>query len=525
MAKKVEFNREIVKKYLFWACAPIGLVVAVLAGWMAIGSIANELNTKKQELENQKSAMSQLRSGAATHPNQGTIDAIKEEQGKLATNVFTAWETLVQEQRKRNLWTGLADVAQQEIHSKNFLDPLSTTTLNNYLQFARDEMNKILDKSDIRRVQHYKQDGQPVEVILLTEGKSGTTTGSGKATSGNAKPVVVGPTTLKGKVVWGSPELDVTMKDWRQQPRPFEVWLTQEDLWVYQALLWVVAESNKDVREASKIVMSGTSSSGTSSSGSSGSGMRTGGDPLNLRDSVVKEIIDLMIGIKAAIELDKQSRRRISSGLGTGSEYGSGSSSGSSEGGLGLGLGLGGTSSSSGSSSDGSGGMALTGAAAAEAAKQIALTGRYVDAEGTPLMTPDFTGQFRRMPVYLQLRVDQRYISDVLVNCANCPMPIDVLWVTVSPDATQSFNYAPISVTGTGSSGYSGSPSESSVGRRSSSGAGSSRSSTMGRSGGGSRVATGDIDFGPNEVTIEIYGCINIFAPPEKEKLGGETGT
>ena len=522
--KKIEFNMEAIKKYLFWACTPIGLVVAVLAGIMAIGSIAKELNDQKQTLDSQKQSMGQLRGAATTHPNQGTIDAIKEAQEALATNVFTAWETLVQDQQARNLWTGLGDFAQNEIRSKDFLDDLSSTTRMSYLQFARGEMDKLggmqkrrneLNNSDVWRVQEYLQNGQPVTLLRLTENVTNASGfgggGGGGATSQGrrenvASTVAVGvPTTQSGKVVWDTPALDVTMKNWEQEPQSFEVWLTQEDLWVYQALLWVIAESNKDVREASKTVLPGASTAG----GGSGTISGAGGDPLNLRDAVVKEIVQLSIGKNAARPLDQQSRRSIRSGVSSGMD-GLDSSSGDSSSGSQLGGLLGASDSGSG----GSDGVMMTGlspAAMAEAMRRVAMAGRYVDAEGKPLMEPDLTAQFRRMPVLLELRVDQRYISDILVNCANSPMPIDVLWVTVSPENTQQMNYAPTVATVPGMSG-SGSAGGQGAGRRPPSGGGGSAGRTRG---------TGNVDFGPHEVVIEILGCINIFAPPEREKIGG----
>ena len=563
MAQKVEFNMEMVKKYLFWVCVPIGLVVAVAVGWMTIGSIANELKTQKDQLESQKSAIGTLRSGATSHPNQKTIDEINAmrqcqecaeggdctaaEQQCLFRQVLVAWETLEREQRSKNQWAGLARVAQDEIASKNFLDPLSSTTLNSYLLFARNAINGdgtqenpgLLARSNIRLVQHYRQaapDGQwtvPVEIIRLTENRGtgrGESGGAGGEFSGRRRgesasspsAMTSGPTMLRGKVFWGNPGVDITMKNWTQQPQSFEVWLTQEDLWVYQALFWVVAESNKDVRENSVPVMSGTAGSGMGS----GTGTRTGGEALNLRDSVVKEIIDLAIGRHAAMQLMKQSSRSIGRG-GFGGE-GSDSYGESSSFGGGSMSGFGGGGSFGESSSEGSMAMSMSGVEAAEAAKKFALMGRYVDIDGAPLMEPDFTGQFRRMPVYLNLRVDQRYISDVLVNCANCPMPIDVLWVTVNPDNTQPFDFVPATVAGgMGSSGDSGSFGSTSRGRGGREGGTASRQSrSFGGEGSGMRgAAGGNVDFGPNEVIIEIYGCINIFAPPSKGSISGEDAT
>jgi len=186
-----------------------------------------------------------------------------------------------------------------------------------------------------------------------------------------------------------------------------------------------------------------------------------------------------------------------------------------------------------GSSDMGMGGTGMTAAAMAEQARRMAMMGRYVDADGTPLMEPDLSGQFRRMPVYLQLRVDQRFISDILVNCANCPMPIDVLWVTVNPSATQSFDF--VSATGAGAlSGFGGSGGSGLSGGGAMSsrfpgggggGAMSSRFPSGGGSGGiGGAGAVGNVDFGPHEVIVEIFGCINIFAPPDPQTIGGESG-
>ena len=523
MAKKVEFNMGAVKKYLFWACTPIGLVVGVVAGLMAIGSTGKELDTLKTQLEGQKSSMSQLRSAAASHPNQSTIDAINEKKDELGKDVYAAWETLERAQREQNRWRGLAVVATQEIENKGFLDDLSSTTLQSYLGFARSAIDGSQDSrapqesrglleypNDIRRAENRRQQGEQwltIEQTVLTAstGHGGTGSfGGGGAMATTASTVRTVPgDQFRGKVAWNSPDLDFTMKNWTRQPQSFEVWLTQEDLWVYQALLWVIAKSNEGIVE-NGIPVSAAGATGGMTSGASGTNTR----PLDLSRSVVKEIIDLSIGKKAAQVLKSQSSRRISrAGSGSGALGDSSSSSGDSLSGFGGESGFG--------SSDGMGGTAMN----PEAARKAALAGRYVDADGAPLTEPVLTSQYRRMPIYLNLRVDQRFISDVLVHCANCPMPIDVLWVTVNPDNTQSFEFASASTstgseTGFGSSGGFGSaPKRLGAGGKSPT------------AGGGARTPAGNIDFGSNEVVVEIYGCINIFAPPDPEKIGGGSQT
>jgi len=258
--------------------------------------------------------------------------------------------------------------------------------------------------------------------------------------------------------------------------------------------------------------------------GGMGTGAAAGVRPLDLSDSVVKEIVELSIGKTAAQELATQSSRRIGFGggmMGEGSSFGeSGGSFGESGGGFGGG-GFGG-----GGDFDG-GGMN------AEALRSAALAGRYVDESGNPLSDVDLTGQFRRMPIFLRFIVDQKRIADVLANCANCPMPIDVLWVTINPDATGPFEF--VSATGAGMGGGSES-SFSSFSMRPPGGAKASSFSSFGgggvgttagiiglsNQGGGQGMGTGrvgEIDYGHDAVTIDIYGCINIFAPPDKTKI------
>jgi len=497
MAKKIEFDAEIVKKYLFWFGIPIASVVAVLAGLLAISSVATELDRQKTALDTQKTAIQNLRGTAPTHPNQGTIDSIQAERDKLAENVLAAWEIMVQAQQEQNVWEGLAAADINEIRGKNFLDPLSSSVVNSYLNFAQSEINKLLDKTNIRRVERRDRTGNSLEqhnlVSTAGSGSSGLgtrqTTLSGIGAAGSAAADAV----MRGKVVWNTPQLDITLRDWTRQPQPYEVWLTQEDLWVYQALLWVVAESNKNAPENS-VPIGGRTTGGTAAGG---------GQLLDLSGSPIKEIVELSIGQQAANRLANQASRRIGRGSGG---YGS-SSIGSSDSGSG-----------STSAAFGRGGGSSAGGGAGQT-QEAALAGRYVDADGTPLMTPVLTGQLRRMPVYLRFVVDQNRVPEVLVNCANCPMPIDVLWVTYNPEAGQSFDF--VSATRTATAG-SGSGSDSSSGSTSFAAARPARP-TAGGTGAARTPGAGGVNYGPNAVTIEIFGCINIFAPPDKATLGGGT--
>ena len=490
MAKKKGFDIQVAKKYLFWTCVPIGLIVAVLAGMMAIGSVSAALDAQKARLNSQREAVTQLRGQAATHPNSRTIETINDKRGELVGNVLDAWEIMVAQQNRQNVWGQLGTIFLSEIERTEFLGDLTPGARNTYREFARNEINQLLNReaSDIRRVEPRSNDsqGRPIDPLILTASSPSGGSGIGRgqiATQTSQTTRITDPNAvLRGRVVWDAPQLDITIRNWEPTPHSHEVWLTQEDIWVYQALLWVIRESNRNSREPRRPVVAGGTGVRGETAGPQG--------PLDLGDSVIKEIVELAIGQRAALQLERQASRRIGAG-GMGGDYSSDFGGSATFGG--------------GSDSDSMGGMG--GALTPEAAKTAALTGRYVDENGARLTTPDLTAPIRRMPVYLRLVVDPNRINEVLVNCANSPMPIDVLWVTINPDASQPFEFA--SATAASSGGFDDG------------GGGGTFTRTRPVAQGATRTTTRtDANYGPH-VTIEIFGFINIFSPANAERIGG----
>jgi hypothetical protein len=160
---------------------------------------------------------------------------------------------------------------------------------------------------------------------------------------------------------------------------------------------------------------------------------------------------------------------------------------------------------------------------------------RYVDASGVPLAAADPApfAEFNRMPVCLRVIVDQKSIPQILVNCANCAMPIDILWVRINPNAAKSFELTAhdetaVDAVAGGASGSSGSYGGSSTSSGGSYGgsAGGSGSSRGGSSDGNdsSNAPGSDIQvtldgvgglYGTDAIQLEIVGSINIYNPLE----------
>ncbi|HEY2894313.1 MAG TPA: hypothetical protein VGJ16_08875 [Pirellulales bacterium] len=117
--------------------------------------------------------------------------------------------------------------------------------------------------------------------------------------------------------------------------------------------------------------------------------------------------------------------------------------------------------------------------------------GRYLDVDGKVAPPGQAaTQQFKRMPVFLKLMMDQREINRFLVECSNSPLLIEVTQVRMNPGHSQG-------------------------------------SSSKATAQGGGQPATGrapgstPTESESYELPVEIAGIIYIYNPPDRSKLGG----
>jgi hypothetical protein len=105
--------------------------------------------------------------------------------------------------------------------------------------------------------------------------------------------------------------------------------------------------------------------------------------------------------------------------------------------------------------------------------------GRYVDAAGKALAAGEgIKQQYKRLPVFLRLNMDQRQITRLLAECANSPLPVEVRQLRF--------------------------------------GATDNREGGASKSGGAAQTALVDT----NDVDVELTGIIYLYNPPDPEKLG-----
>jgi hypothetical protein len=169
---------------------------------------------------------------------------------------------------------------------------------------------------------------------------------------------------------------------------------------------------------------------------------------------------------------------------------------------------------------------------------------RYVDKDLKPLSESDSPpfAEFNMMPVCLELIVDQRKLPDILVECANSTMPIDIKLVRYNPAYAKtgilggSMGGGMGGMMGSGMGGMSGSSGMGGGGGGSMSGGGSSMpgggpSGGMGGTTGSNALGAatdalsgfevgGKIGvYGSDAVMVQIVGVIYIYNEPDTEQL------
>ncbi|HUT88101.1 MAG TPA: hypothetical protein VMY37_01270, partial [Thermoguttaceae bacterium] len=151
---------------------------------------------------------------------------------------------------------------------------------------------------------------------------------------------------------------------------------------------------------------------------------------------------------------------------------------------------------------------------------------RYVDQNGMPLAataSPPFA-EFKMMPVRMLLVVDQRRVANLLINCANSPMPVVVWQVGLNPGKGGTLN---LGTTGSGmDSAYGGAfggGMPMGGGMMPGMGGGDMYGEESGASAynmGGGPTAQNRDQQTTYDMPIEIQGIIYVFNPPDREKLG-----
>jgi len=570
-----------IKKYYFW----ILFAITVLGGLVLWQTAAADWSDKlENETKNRKKAREQVQTVASDGEphNEKTVDKIREVHGLTSKQVLVAWEKLYTEQTKLNPWPSkLGPKFLSIIESLKPEDPIPADECYNYAVFIKDYVPqlKLLVNMRMTRQEAEELSAPPDKKPKKPARKTAATATADAGAAAIAAGADDKSQELVGVVWWDDyAKVEDRYYRWQTTPTSQEVRLAQEDLWVIEALLRIIRDTNEGANEF---------------------------------NAPIKRIISLSIAEEAAAAFAAAQNRVLGgfTGMGAGrpsmegespssypgsypgtgprspgpsgsmpSSYPSGSGSSGSgsppmttSGGTSMGSASSGPSSGAGmgptggpSSSDGPSGPMSTYGGGMYGMAQYA---RYVDQNGRPLApgAEQPFKEFKMTPVHAVLVMDHRRIPRLLANCANSSMPVEVRRLSLESGAggggfqVSGFGGSRISrsddegmsgrgmgpssssmMRGMGRSGGFGGPSSmypggssgygssSSMYPRSPGGYGGSRSygpsvprtSTTYPTGG--VAGGGDVNLGPYDMTVEIEGIIFIFNPPNVETSASE---
>jgi uncharacterized membrane protein YgcG len=464
---------RVVYQQRFWLLCGIAPIVAAVCWKLASGALQAEFAANQSKITGKFGDMQKI-SQTTPHGNDD-VNAGELAQAKIVKgNVLKLWQQLYDWQRDSVLkWPEtLGEAFLKNIENKQFGDPGINPDLRNiYWNYIKKRFPKLVAIVDARKM---------AEADLTSGGGGRGEFGGGRFESGGRgeMPGMMG-TALEEEedfiVEWPS-QGELRMKlDFPRQPSPLQIWVTQEDLWVYETLLHVIANTNR-AKGATR--------------------------PDN---AAVRVIFSLQVGREAAIASMTKGQILMppsADGGFAGGEAGMGMEGDPMMMSRGEGMGM---------------GMAADGTEVS--LDTMLLSMRYIDEEGKAVdgtVDSASAGQFRKLPVRMQLMMDQRWLPVLLVECANATLPIEVRRVSLNASKSGvGFEGAMAGAAASMGMGMGGSRGEFA-------GYGGGMTGGRGEFGSGGGGAGFQMPTGPGTselAEVEVQGFVYIYNPPNLTEL------
>lgn len=545
------------QKNSFWIVSGLTIILGIVGYWMSRSTMDQVFKAQSSKIDEAYSALQTISNEVPTHPNAKTHEEMDKQIQALVTDVETAWRKQYERQAQFMQWPSdlppslvakVKDLRPIELKLEYPLppesDPLVRGDLANYAKYVDTQfpaLAKIIGTKWVGSkpaataggMGGYGMGGYGMgsggmdsssgyggAMDSGSSGYGGAMGGYGGAMGGYGGamggygPQVQASTDL---VVWPKQVQDAVFADvqmWRGPvPTTHEVLYTQENIWILEGLLKIIAQVNARANAVANF------------------------------QATVKEIEFLRVGRSAVGRVGTIDRPGVAGGGmgGYGSSMGGiGMDSAGMEGGMDSGS-MGEMASSGGEMpSGGDGGMSggegeEGGMSGMVAATPDPANGRYVDAAYAPLTGEDLRTKMKssspedayfavakRVPVRMRLKVDQRRIQTLIAECGNADLMFEIRQVrlgdtTPAPASGAGGGYG-MNIYGGGSSDTMGG-----YGAMTGSGEGSGYGMGMGSDAYGGMGGYGMPTQGPSKVwdiPVELYGVVYLFNPVDTAKLG-----
>lgn len=512
-------------KHRFWIIIGMSILLGTLAWYMAQSQLQKLYSAQETAIKGKYSALEQVSGVASSHPNESSQEEMNRIIQSMSEDVQKAWEEQYQRQAQYLKWPDLGLPRLVEKMEKYY--PVETKLTfpaepRELSEFEKDSFRNHFDRqmpklAELIGVQWGQDQGNSAGTASsgtgMSFGSRGTEDGAAfsdsTSTTSASKDIVRWP-------LASQTELLNSIRMWPASAKPtmYEILYTQENIWILESLLNIIARTN--------IVP------------------KTGRPAAANVQASIKEIEFIRIGKSAMGNAgDIVMIQNTNSGTMEGGMDGGGMGDGGmGDGGMGDGMGSGGMGSGmldsegSGGYGDATGGMS-GGDPSVEGGGPPArdpANRRYVDRDFTPISGEDLRSKVsspepepedayfavaKRVPVRMRLSVDPLRIPVFLANCGNEGMMLEVRQVRIG-------DTNPASSTGSSSSGFSGmSMSGGSMSGRGEESTAMDSPMNTGMSGGGSGWTPGGQGSirSAKEIKLEIYGIVYLFYPVNIDRL------
>lgn len=559
---KLKEQLAVVKEHSFWILCGGILLVSLISWYKSTGDLQTEQKKYKGEIETAVSTLNAVRQ-TPDHPNESTNQGMDAVTLSFGEDVYQAWARLAENQERVLVWGGIFGTDPQFQAEVKPLRPIETkvekevittdsrTLYREYVHLQLPRLAKIIQAKWQVDVRNLGSGGGSGGGMPGMPGGAGAGPPGGAA-SGAGMPGMPGSggTTVVDDdpsvvVIWDPAnqkdivEVHFGLATSESIPTTLEVLYAQEDLWVFENLMNIIAATNEGAtrkheahikyieyvrigKSAGDVtgqitLLGGNNSSSTGTGGMPGGGMpgMPGGGMPGMPSGGGGAGTPGMPGGGAG----------GMPGMPAGGAGGTPSAGGPPGGGAGPMPGMPGMPGSSGSGQNSNASLA---------------SGRYVDLNYNSIMDINrlrnamkgsgtkedmLLAVAKRMPVRMQFRMDQRKLTTLLAECGNSKLPVEVRQVRINRSTASSGGSS-------SSSGVSGGmPGSASAGGGAGMPAPGGASPGMpgmpGMPGGGGGVSGGakpasiaSSKTDPNEITVEIYGIVYIYNPPDRKLLG-----
>ena len=506
-------------KYSFWIISGLVLLLSAVVFYLVKSGLDQAITQRINALNGSFSKINEVSNKTSTHPNDSSHKEMENRLNGLVDDVDQAWKFQYERQKEFLTWP---QSAFQFPQTREIFDGLRP--FEKQVPFPLPEKApEPLDKITVRDRDVYKGYIEPEFPALARKiGSSWKFVLDAKSLSGGggfeppggggsfAPPGLGGFSTGPGAkaaeptrdlVRWSEASQKEIISDalpWFSKPTPpsiYEIYYTQEDIWLLRGLMDILANTNSEAKENFQAIVREIEFIRWGARASRDAGALAGADAIGGGGGMMGGMMGGMPGM----------------GGGPPGGYAGGGAGGAPAGYGGMGGGKGGL---------------MPGGGAGPARRDPA-DGRYVDNSFKPLTGAQLRTAMslqnandaviavaKRIPVRMRLKVDESQIGRLITECGNGKMMLEVLQVRYNTDAAA----APGAASGAagGGAGFPGGAASMGTGG----GAGASfKEDDSGEGGGGGASMPGMPGAGESpdtrgEIPIEIYGLVYLYNPP-----------